>query len=263
MKDAPVAQHVDLTAMMRDMEARELPYALATVVRTVSVTAAKAGAKAIILADGSIQSGWIGGGCARAAVLKAAKDALADGNPRLVSIQPKDLLADLGVVPGDEKAGVNYAANNCPSQGTMDIFVEPVLPLPELVILGASPVALALAEIAQRYGFAINHAALPDALSGISARSMVVIATQGSGDLVALRAALAAEPNYVSFVGSRRKMASLSAKLANEVDAARLAAVKAPAGLDIGAITPDEIALSILTELIALRRKRQRNSDQT
>ena len=131
------------------------PFALATVVRTVAATAAKAGAKAVILPDGTISEGWIGGGCARAAVLKAAKDALADGRSRLVSVQPPDVLADRGVKSGEEQEGVRFANNMCPSQGTMDIFVEPVLPRPQVVICGSSPVAVAVADLARRTGFAV------------------------------------------------------------------------------------------------------------
>src|SRR5258708_30283005 len=101
-----------------------VPFALATVVRTVAATAAKAGAKAVILPDGTISEGWIGGGCARAAVLRAARDALGDGKPRLVSVQPPDALQEQGLSAGEEHGGVRFAKNMCPSQGTMDIFVE-------------------------------------------------------------------------------------------------------------------------------------------
>src|SRR5579863_1812921 len=130
------------------------PFALATVVRTVAATAAKAGAKAVILPDGTISEGWIGGGCARAAVLKAARDALADGRSRLVSVQPPDELEGQGHKPGEEAGGVRFAKNMCPSQGTMDIFVEPVLPRPQVVIWGSSPVAVAIADLAKRTGSA-------------------------------------------------------------------------------------------------------------
>ena len=135
------------------------PFALATVVRTVAATAAKAGAKALILPDGTINEGWIGGGCARAAVLKAAKDALADGRSRLVSVQPPDALDEQGLKAGEEKGGVSFAKNTCPSQGTMDIFVEPMLPRPQVVICGSSPVAVAIAEFARRAGFAVTACA--------------------------------------------------------------------------------------------------------
>src|SRR5499425_1790518 len=132
------------------------PFVLATVVRTVAATAAKAGAKAIILPDGTMSEGWIGGGCARAAVLKAARDALADGRARLVSVQPPDLLAEQGVAAGEEKSGIRFASNMCPSQGSMDIFVEPVLPRPQIVVCGSSPVAVAIADLARRSGFAVT-----------------------------------------------------------------------------------------------------------
>jgi len=248
-------------------------FALATVVRTVSVTAAKAGAKALIDSDGSIEEGWIGGGCARAAVLKAARQCMLDGRSRLVSIAPKDLLADLGVAPGEDRAGVLYANNACPSQGTMDIFVEPVLPAPRLLILGASPVAVALAKLAPQMGFAVTvaapaselgrfegcakvegFAAPPDSSPGV----FVVVSTQGAGDRAAMRTAATLEARYRAFVGSRRKAETLRRELAAEgVPAASLDAVKAPAGLDIAAITSEEIALSILAEMVATRRRAQ------
>src|SRR5579863_833888 len=182
-------------------------FVLATVVRTVSVTAAKAGAKALIAPDGHIEEGWIGGGCARAAVVKAAKQALADGQSRLVSIAPKEGLDALGVSPGEETNGVFFARNSCPSQGTMDIFIEPVLPQPKLLILGASPVAVALASQAPAFGFAVTVAAAPGELDrfaqgpakfeGVSPPpnagqgAYVVISTQGAGDRAALKAAAA------------------------------------------------------------------------
>jgi xanthine dehydrogenase accessory factor len=247
------------------------PFALATVVRTVAATAAKAGAKAVILPDGTISEGWIGGGCARAAVLKAARDALADGRPRLVSVQPPDALDQQGLKAGDEQAGVRFATNMCPSQGTMDVFIEPVLPRPQVVICGSSPVAVAVAGLARRAGFAVTVCApaaeqqtfgeadrriegfaLPVDEAGAR---YVVVSTQGRGDEAALLAALAVDVDYVAFVGSRRKADTLKAILAQRgVAAERLAKLKAPAGLDLGAITPDEIAISIVAEIVAVRR---------
>jgi xanthine dehydrogenase accessory factor len=249
------------------------PFALATVVRTVAATAAKAGAKAVILPDGTISEGWIGGGCARAAVLKAAKDALGDGRSRLVSVQPPDLLADQGVLAGDEQEGVRFANNMCPSEGTMDIFVEPVLPRPQVIICGSSPVAVAIADLAKRTGFSVTicapaaeQAAFNEAdrrivgyalpVEEASAR-YVVVSTQGRGDEAALSAAIAIDADYVAFVGSRKKAEALKAKLAKGgALGERLAKLKAPAGLDLGAITPDEIAVSIVAEIVAIRRSK-------
>jgi xanthine dehydrogenase accessory factor len=263
---------MDLVAQMK---AAEQAFVLATVVRTVSVTAAKAGAKAIIRPDGSIVAGWIGGGCARGAVLKAARDALADGEPRMVSVQPENLLAELGVKPGENRDGVRFAENMCPSKGTMDVFVEPVLPHPSLVVLGASPVALSLAAQARGLGYHVTLAApaadrpagtdadrLIDgfALDGLyETRRFVVVSTQGKGDEAALKSAVATDAAWHAFVGSRRKMAALRGKLiAQGVDASALDRVKAPAGLDLGAITPEEIAMSILAEITLERRRGQR-----
>jgi xanthine dehydrogenase accessory factor len=265
----------DILEIISTRKAAGEPFALATVVRTVAVTAAKAGAKAVILPDGTISEGWIGGGCARAAVLKAAKDALADGRSRLVSVQPPDALDEQGISAGDEDGGVRFATNMCPSQGTMDIFVEPVLPQPQVVICGSSPVAVAVAELAKRTGFAITvcapaaeQPAFAEADRRIEGYALpveeagaryVVVSTQGRGDEAALLAALAVDVDYVAFVGSRKKAAALKATLAQRgVLAERLAKLKAPAGLDLGAITPDEIAISILAEIVAVRRKHSR-----
>ncbi len=263
----------DILEIISTRKAAGEPFALATVVRTVAATAAKAGAKAVILPDGTISEGWIGGGCARAAVLKAAKDALADGRSRLVSVQPPDALDEQGIKAGDEDGGVRFAKNMCPSQGTMDIFVEPVLPQPQVVICGSSPVAVAVAELAKRTGFAVTvcapaaeQAAFGEAERRIEGYALpveeagaryVVVSTQGRGDEAALLAALAVDVDYVAFVGSRKKAEALKTTLAKRgVLAERLAKLKAPAGLDLGAITPDEIAISILAEIVAVRRSK-------
>jgi xanthine dehydrogenase accessory factor len=272
----PMTAHVEVMDLVAQMKAAEQAFVLATVVRTVSVTAAKAGAKAIIRPDGTIVAGWIGGGCARGAVLTAAREALADGEPRMVSVQPEDLLAELGVKPGEHRDGIRFASNMCPSKGTMDIFVEPVLPHPSLVILGASPVAMSLATQARQLGYHVTLAApsvdlvaIPDtdmlidgfALGGLNAtRRFIVVSTQGKGDEAALRTAASTPAEYRAFVGSRRKMTVLRDKLvASGVAAEALDRVKAPAGLDLGAITPEEIAMSILAEITVGRRRGQRD----
>ena len=159
----------------------------------------------------------------------------------------------------------------------MDIFVEPVLPHPSLVIFGASPVAMSLAAQARQLGYHVTLAApagdlvaAPDAdtlVDGFGlgeltqARRFVVVSTQGKGDDAALRAAVATEAVYHAFVGSRRKMAALREKLVEGgIDAAAIDRVKAPAGLDLGAITPEEIAMSILAEITVERRRGQRGA---
>jgi xanthine dehydrogenase accessory factor len=270
-----MGQKADIHRQVAELKNAGEAFVLATVVRTVAATAAKAGAKAIIRADGTIMEGWIGGGCARGAVLKAAKDAIADGEPRFVSVQPEDMLSELGVSAGTEKEGVRFARNMCPSKGTMDVFIEPVLPAPGLIILGSSPVAVALADIARRFGYRVTVCAPGDEQGVFTAADVridgfmlettetagkfLVVSTQGRGDEAALSAAMSVPSAHVAFVGSKAKAAAIGEKLIGKgVDEARLAALKAPAGLDIGAITPDEIALSILAEITQLRRRRQR-----
>ena len=267
----------DILATISAHKASGEPFALATVVRTVAATAAKAGAKAVILPDGTIFAGWIGGGCARAAVLKAARDALADGKSRLVSIWPEDVLDERGVAAGDERSGVRFAKNMCPSQGSMDIFVEPVLPQPGVVVFGSSPVAVAIADFAKHSGFVVTvcapsaeQLAFAEADRRIEGYALpvqetgaryLVVSTQGRGDEAALLAALSVDAEYVAFVGSRKKAEALRSALSKRgVEPERLARLKAPAGLDLGAITPDEIAISILAEIVAVRRGKQSRS---
>ena len=196
----------------------------------------------------------------------------------MVSVQPENLLAELGVKPGETREGVRFASNMCPSKGTMDIFVEPVLPHPSLVVLGASPVALSLAVQARQLGYHVTLAApasdltsKPDAdvvVDGFelrhlnNARRFVVVSTQGKGDEAALSQALAIEADHHAFVGSKRKMMVLRDKLiAIGLDPAIIDRVKAPAGLDLGAITPEEIAMSILAEITVERRRGQRDTN--
>ncbi len=266
----------DVMDMVSDLKQKGEAFVLATVVRTVAVTAAKAGAKAVIRPDGTITGGWIGGGCARGAVLKAAQDVLADGTPRLISVQPPTELELHGVSAGETKEGVRFAKNMCPSQGTMDIFVEAVMPKPSLVICGSSPVAVALARLASVMGYAITACA-PQAEQGAFetadtriegyalavsdiAQRFIVVATQGKGDEAALRAIIDIDAKYKSFVGSRRKMASIREKLVVAgASPENFDAIKAPAGADIGAISPEEIALSIFAEITAKRRQKIRS----
>ncbi len=261
----------DISATAQTLKANGNQFAVATVVRTVAATAAKPGAKAIINASGEVVDGWIGGGCARHAVTKAAIKSINDGEPRLVSIAPEDLLEEQGLTAGVEQNGVIAANNMCPSQGSMEIFVEPVLSDPQLLIMGTSPVAIMLAQLAQPFAFTVVQASHSTVENTASERPFltyenlpatheqryIVVATQGSGDLKALQAAMALQARQISFVGSHKKTQHLKDKLVsmgetdNHVDA-----IKGPAGLDIGGVTPQEIALSILAEIISIRRRK-------
>jgi len=256
----------DIADCMTRMRGDRQPFAVATVVRTEDATAAKAGAKAVIRADGTV-IGWIGGGCAVGAARKAAAQALLDGKVRLIRVRPQARAAE------DALPGVEYYINSCASGGVIELFIEPVLPKPALIVVGASPTAHALADLGRRVGFAVHVAALEEDLASFAladerldgfdlarlpriADAFVVVATQGKRDREALAGALASPAGYVAFVGSRRKVAVLSEAMVEAgLDSAALSRLKAPAGLDIGASTPEEIALSVLAEIVQLRRR--------
>ncbi len=255
----------DVIDCMARMKGDAQPFALATVVRTKAATSAKVGAKAVIRADGSMV-GWIGGGCTLGAVRKAAREALGDGRARMIRVRP-----DEEAGPGEE--GTDEYRNACASGGTVELFVEPILPRPSLIVAGASGTARALRALGRNAGFTVTAAALADDLEGMTeadetlagfdlsqspraATSFIVVATQGKRDREALEAALRCGAPYVAFIGSRKKAADLKEQLAARgIEAERLAALHAPAGLDIGAVTPEEIALSVLSEIVRERRK--------
>lgn len=242
----------DLAEAAQQLRDMDEPFAFATIVRTAGSTAAKPGAKALLSVDGTILQGWLGGGCTRGAVKRAALEALQHGTPQLVSVAPEDLLAEKGVAAGDEVDGTRFARNGCPSRGTVDIFIEPCLPSPQLTVMGASPVAQVLSSLAPQFQWSVSS---KPSQKNPHQPSFVVIATQGQGDLDALKAALSNQATYVAFVGSRRKYASLAEKLAAAgIEQSVIDRVQAPAGLDLGAVTPEEIALSILAQLVQVRR---------
>jgi xanthine dehydrogenase accessory factor len=241
-------------------------FCVATVVRTEHATSAKAGAKAVVLKDGVIK-GFMGGACVQRSIRETAATVLEEGKPRLIRVKPKD-----EVVSAVDIDGTELHKSSCPSGGTVDIFVEPMRPAPQLVVCGTSPVAIAVADLGRRLGYRIAAAALADELTafaeedqkiagfnlaeiGVAPDDYVVVATQGRRDREALAAALGTDARYVAFVGSRRKAEVLKAQIAEQgLAAERIARLKAPAGLDIHGIEPEEIALSILAEIVACRR---------
>lgn len=265
-------ENARLDVAVQKMRAEGVPFAMATVVRTVDATSAKPGGKALLDASGAILMGWVGGGCARSAVSKSAREAIETGKPQFVSLRPQELLDSEGLEAGETRDGVRFARNGCPSKGTMDIFVEPVLPAQKIVIFGQGLVAIALSQLAGQFDFdrtlvvpegtEINEDAADRVVAmgsedaHMRVAQFVVVATQGNGDLQALRAGAKSKAKYVSFVGSRRKFATISARLIAEEPGleARLQDTLAPAGLHINAITPEEIALSVLAQITQIRR---------
>ena len=239
------------------------PFAIATVVHTVGATAAKPGARAVITVDGEL-IGFIGGGCVRKAVLEAGSAAIAEKKPRLIRARPKDTIdAD------DTPAGVEVYPSSCPSRGEMDVFIEPVLPRPPLIIFGENELADGLLKLGEFVG--LNPLAIQgddtaaDPSRIISAKdfptypglseAFIVIATQGRGDQAALQTALSSACPHVFFIASRKKTAYWRDALARDgVTQEQLKRLNAPAGLAIGAQGPNEIAIAILAAIIQIRR---------
>jgi xanthine dehydrogenase accessory factor len=235
-------------------------FALATVVRSERPTSAKPGAKALVRADGSM-AGWVGGACAEPVVLREALKSLADGQPRLLR------LVGEGSPRQGPAEGVLEDAMTCHSGGTLEIYVEPFLPRPLLVLVGHGPVIEALASLGGAAEFAVT---LMDAenmateLPRLATRpaTSVVVATHGHFDEDALERALAGEAGYVSLVASRKRAAAVAESLRRRgVPADRIGRLKAPAGLDLGGVTPGEIAVSILAEVIQARRGKKFAAD--
>jgi xanthine dehydrogenase accessory factor len=241
------------------------PFALATVVRVTRPASARPGAKAIVRADGAI-TGWVGGSCAQALVAQEALAALGDGQPRLLC------LVGVGGLAPERTQGMIVRPMTCHSGGTLEIYIEPFVPRPRLLIVGRSPVAEALAQLGTtlHYSVAVVDAAaqaehfptanilLADLRSAqplLTPQSYVVVATHGAYDEEALRLALDSDAAYVALVASRRRAEAIVAYLRDAgVAEERLVRLKAPAGLDLGAVEPAEIALSIMAEIIRTRR---------
>lgn len=234
-------------------------YALAIIVRRKIPSSGKPGDKAIITADGHIH-GWIGGGCTRGIVLKEALLSIKERKPRFVSISPSKIES------ADENTKV-YAMT-CQSGGEVEVYIEPVLPKPQLVIFGTSHIAKALAKVAKAIDYQVDVVmsvadknVFPEAdnvwgvkklkASQVKPSAYLVVCTQGEGDAEALQKALAVDPNYLAFVASRKKAHAIF-KEVREMGASfdQLKKIKTPAGLDIGAKMPDEVAISILAEII-------------
>src|SRR5712691_3235164 len=244
------------------------PFVLATVVACQRPTAAYAGAKALIKADGTL-IGWVGGSCAQPTVIQEALKALADGKSRLLRISPE---LQHSAVPQE---GVYDFVMMCASQGALEIFVEPFLPRPELIVIGETPVAQTLARFGALLDFSVcvsdpaaTRERFPDAetlyaqleavRTRIRPRSYVVVATQGAYDEEALEAVIDTSACYLGLVASGKRAATIFQYLRDKgVQQELLQRVTCPAGLQLGAVTPPEIGFSIMAEILQLRRRNQ------
>lgn len=225
-----------------ELKAREEPFVLATVVAYKRPQSAKPGSRAIIKSDGSMV-GWVGGGCVQPIVLREAQLALRSGQPKLITISP-----DSG--HDDDWEGVESYRMTCEGGGSLEIYLEPFLPKPELLIVGDSPVAQTVAQLGEMLDFQVTTDA-----SRISERTYVVVATMGNRDEEGLLSVLGSKPRYFGLVASNKKSKALFeyAREKGYTDE-QIGRVKCPAGLELGAETMEEIALSVIAEIIQLRR---------
>jgi xanthine dehydrogenase accessory factor len=252
----------DLLKLASSLSEREERFALVSVVRREPPSSARVGDTALVTADGAYH-GWVGGGCTRSTVLREALRAIADGQPRLLSLSPE---------PGDAlRAGVVALPMTCDSGGTVEIYVEPVLPAARLLLFGNSPTVRVLARIGRAMGYrvevvdpAADAESFPEA-DRVSAAlgpdeiprgAHVLVATMGEDDLDAIEAVLPRAPAYLGVIASPKRFAVLRDSLsARGVPREALAAIAAPAGLDIGARSPEEIAVSIMAQIVERRRR--------
>src|SRR5262245_15843570 len=253
----------DILEQADRMRAEGEPFVIATVVAYKSPQSVKPGSKAIIKPDGSI-SGWVGGGCVQPIVVREAQNALNTGKPKLVSISPE--------ATDEDWKGVEAYPMTCLGGGSVEIYLEPVLPKPDLLIVGNSPVAQMLTGLGRLLDFKVciadpeaEREQFPEAdevlidleslRDRIDSRSYVVVATMGNGDEEGLEAVVGTQPRYLGLVASEEKARSLFQYIRDKgTPDEDIARVKCPAGLEIGAESLPEIALSVMAEITRVRR---------
>jgi xanthine dehydrogenase accessory factor len=223
-------------------------FALATVVWRQRPSSSNQGSRAIITAGGEVR-GWIGGACAEPAVIREAQQVIETGAARLLLLGSPDQFG--GAVP----EGMTVVPISCGSEGALEVYIEPVLPIPRLVVVGKSPMAQTLADLATALGWHADLIADQDfRAQDVDEQSMVVVATQGHDDEGVLERALVARPAYLGLVSSQKRGNAVLGYLADRgVPAEQLDRVRVPAGLDLGSTSHSEIAVAILAELVQLR----------
>jgi xanthine dehydrogenase accessory factor len=239
-----MAARLELAGRAATLAAAGTPFVWATVVRAQRPTSAKPGDSAIVLADGQVD-GFVGGDCAESTVRVQALEVLATAEPRLVRITPSP--DDVGV--GDDVVTVY---NPCLSGGSLEIFLEPAVPLPVVAVFGHAPIATALLRAHRLFGQQVLQLEKPDDPLPPRARA-VVVASPGNDEQPVLEAALRADVPYIGLVASRRRGPAVLDSL--DVDERMRSRVRTPAGIDIGARTAPEVALSILAEIVAVLRE--------
>lgn len=247
---------VDTLIKLRDDQE---PFATASIVRRKIPSSGKPGDKAIITSDGKIH-GWIGGGCTRGIILKEALLAIKERKPRYVTISP--------VRRESSFPNTKIYSMSCQSGGEVEAYIEPVLPKPHLVIFGNSHIGMALSKLAKAMDYRVEvvqskvdkvvyptadrlHAIAEFEVNEKHKHSFTIVCTQGEGDMESLQKAIQMDGQYLAFVSSRKKAQAIYTDLRSTgVTFDQLQKIKTPAGLDLGAKLPEEVAISILAEII-------------
>jgi xanthine dehydrogenase accessory factor len=256
----------------QELMVQGVPFALATVVRRERPTSSEPGDKAIITADGDLM-GWVGGSCAQPTVIKEAQGAIADGEPRLVVITPN--LAE------QAREGEVLYPMSCYSGGTLEIHIEPYLPEPQLVVCGASPAAEALVKIGKTVGFQVVLIDPSAAVEKFASADVVlprlekeklppcreryaVVATMGNWDEQAVLDLLAMSPDYIGVIASKKRFRQMMQGVRPDgISQERLESIRCPAGIDMPVRTLQEIALSVIAEIVSIRRSRAQHLHST
>jgi len=247
---------LDIARLAADLALQGQPYVLATVVRAEAPASVRPGAKAIVYADGRVE-GWIGGSCSEPNVVRHARHALLTGETELLRIGPEDLLSP---------TGVTSLTTTCPSGGTVDIFLEPVQPSPQLVVIGHTPVAHAVASIGEAIG---HRVILIDGRSGLDVAGMepganVVVASMGHYDEDALVAALAFQPATLALIASRKRArAALDLLRERGISDELIATIDTRPGIELGEVTQEEIALAVVAGIVQRTRAVQADGPRT
>ena len=238
----------ELLGLAADLSRRHQPFLTATVVWARGPSSGKRGSTAIIQPDGTV-SGWIGGACAEPVVLREARDAMADGKPRLLFLGTEADIASVG-----SRSDVITVPISCTSEGALEVFLEPMLPQPHLVVIGESPAVETLVTLAAALDWRVEVVGEDLALPEIGASTAVVIATQGHYDEPAVEAALGTAAGYIGMIASRKRAETVLGYLTDRgMTDDQLERIVAPAGIDLGHIAHREIGVSIVAELVERR----------
>lgn len=248
----------EILDVLTEMREKGKPYAVATVVETIGSASAKTGSKAVIDYEGMVVAGWVGGGCAESTTCNEALRCIESGESSVIDIDLNDEVLGAGM----------------PCGGSMRVYVEPVLPRPTLWLMGHGRVAECLCQIGDLMGLnvvvndpIISREKYPAATHLVTddidyeqlqpeAGDYVVIATQHKGDHESMKRALASKAEYIALIASRKRSRLVLDYLRHEgFSEADLQRVMAPSGVDLGARTPEEIALCVISEIVLIRRQ--------